>query len=76
MTAEISLYIKRKKAALAQFNLNDRNAVEAHLASKVNDDLPDELNIIRIDRAAREMIDDYYAGDRSFCKLYNENGDD
>lgn len=74
MTAEIKRYIKEKKAVLAEFNLNDRNAVEDHLASKVNDALPDELNIIRIDRAARAMIEDYYAGDRSFCKPYARKG--
>ena len=76
MTAEIKRHIKKKTTVLSDANLTDKCAIEEYLSSKVNDSLPNELNIIRIDRAAREMIEDYYAGDRSFCKSYNENGDD
>ena len=72
MTVEIKQYIKEKTAVLADFNLTDEQAVQAHLESKVRETLPDDINIIRIDRIARQMIEDYWNGDRSFRKVYHE----
>lgn len=68
MTAEIRRYIKEKVKVLDDFRLTDQRAVYSHLLNHLKPELSDEFNMIRIDNEAKNMINDYFNGDRSFCK--------
>lgn len=68
MTADIYRYIKEKTKILEDFRLTDVRAVHSHLVSKLKPELSDEFNMIRIDNEAKNMVNEYWNGDRSFCK--------
>ena len=61
-------YLKYKTEILFQIGLTDRDMVESYLEEKCANATSETNKRIKIDNAARKLMDDFYDGDRTYVK--------
>lgn len=61
-------YLQYKTEILFQIGLTDRGMVESYLEEKCANATSEANKRIKIDNAARKLMDDFYEGDRTYVK--------
>lgn len=65
-------YIKEKVTVLHDFGLTNKKEVAAYLEEHSDDTASERSFQTQVDNAARTLLNAYFAGDRTLCKV-NEN---
>ena len=64
-------YVDYKADIMEEFGITDRERLKAYLEEKTASATSEKSREIQMDNLCKDILDNYYAGDRSFCVGFN-----